>query len=246
VRGRRAPLIAGAAVGLVALLFIFFLVLPKMHAVTKTESQLEKAKNEQTALQSQLAALQQAQKDAPETQEELAAVAEQVPATAQLPELILQMQAAADRAAVDFFSFSPGVPVASAAGTYSTLASQITVNGTYFAVDEFLFLLETLPRAAKVTSITVAPGGGGETTAPTTTPTTPTAAPTASTLTLQVSVEFYTTDTSAGPGSTPGPSNATGATGATGVATGPSGGTGTRTTGTTAVPSIPAPTGGNP
>ena len=35
-------------------------------------------------------------------------------------------------------------------GTYSTIASQITVSGGYFAIDEFLFLLETLRRAAKV------------------------------------------------------------------------------------------------
>ena len=243
MRGRRAPLIAGAGAVLVAVLFMFFLVLPKMHAVTQTEAQLENAENEQTALQSQLAALEQAQQDAPQTQEELAAVDKQVPATAQLPDLILQLQAAADRAAVDFFSFSPGAPVASAAGAYSILASQITVNGTYFAVDEFLFLLETLPRAAKVTSITVAPGGGGDTTTPTTTPTMPTGSVGTSTLSLQISVEFYTTDTSAGPGSVPGPSNATGATGVV------TGGTGARTTGTTgptAVPSVPAPTGGNP
>jgi hypothetical protein len=32
------------------------------------------------------------------------------------------------------------------------------VTGSYFAIDEYLFLLETLPRAAKVTSIGVAPG----------------------------------------------------------------------------------------
>jgi Tfp pilus assembly protein PilO len=239
VRGRRAPLFAGVAVALVALLFIFFLVLPKMHAVTKAESELEKAKNEQTALQSQLAALQQAQQDAPQTQEELAAVNKQVPATADLPDLILQLQAAADRAGIDFFSFSPGQPVASTTGTYSTIGFQITVNGTYFADDEFLFLLETLPRAAKVMSISLAPGGA-ETAAPTTTPTTSTTPTTAaSTLTLQLTVEFYTTDTSAGPGSVPGPSNPTGATGATGTTiTGP--------TGPTAVPSVPAPTGGKP
>jgi Tfp pilus assembly protein PilO len=232
VRGRRAPLIAGATVVVLAVVFILLLVLPKMRAVNATEAMLEQAQNEHTSLQSQLAALEQAQQDAPETQEELAAVEEQVPSTAQLPDLILQLQAAADRAGVDLFSFSPGQPAASTAGAYSTIASQITVNGTYFSVDEFLFLLETLPRAAKVTSIAVAPGGA--TAEPTTTPTTPTA--TTGSLTLQVSVEFFTTDTSAGPGSTPGPSNATGPTGVTGL-TGP--------TGTTTLPSV-APTGGTP
>jgi len=56
VRGRRAPLIAGAAVAVLALLFIFFLVLPKMRSVTETEGKLEEAENEHTALEAQLGA----------------------------------------------------------------------------------------------------------------------------------------------------------------------------------------------
>ena len=69
------------------------------------------------------------------------------------------------------------------------------MSGGYFAIDEFLFLLETLQRAAKVTTLAITPGTGGETTTTTS----------ASTLQLQMTVEFYTTDTSAGPGSNPGP-----------------------------------------
>ena len=60
------------------------------------------------------------------------------------------LQGAADRSAVDFFSFTPGTPAPNVTGSYSTIASQVTVSGGYFAIDEFLFLLETLPRAAKV------------------------------------------------------------------------------------------------
>jgi hypothetical protein len=58
----------------------------------------------------------------------------------------------------------------------------------------------TLPRAAKVTTLAVATSGaatGGTTTS-------------TSNLQLQVTVEFYTTDVSAGPGSIPGPSEITG------------------------------------
>jgi Tfp pilus assembly protein PilO len=247
VRGRRAPLIVGAGVAVLAILFMFFLVLPKMHEVNDTQAELDAAQNDHTALEAQLAALQQAEKDAPQTQQELAAVEEQVPSTAKLPDLILQLQAAADRAAVDLFSFSPGQPAVSASGTYSTIGSQITVNGTYFAVDEFLFLLETLPRAAKVTSISVAPGAG-ETTATTTPGTTPAPTTSETNLTLQVTVEFYTTDTSAGPGSTPGPvGGATGSTGPSGL-TAVTGGTGQTpgSTGPGTIPSVPAPTGGKP
>jgi Tfp pilus assembly protein PilO len=197
---RRAPIIAGVIAVLVALLAVFLLVLPKMGDVSTAEEELEAAEDREVALAAQLNALQDARAAAPQTEDDIAAIEAQVPPTADLPSLFRLLQGAADRSAVDFFSFTPGIPAPNAAGTYSSIASQVTVSGGYFAIDEFLFLLETLPRAAKVTTLAVAPSGG--TTGVTTTST--------STLQLQVTVEFYTTDLSAGPGSIPGPSESAG------------------------------------
>jgi Tfp pilus assembly protein PilO len=199
VSGRRAPLLAGAAVAVVAILAVMFLVLPKMGQVGEAQEALQAAEDQEVTLQAQLGVLQEAQADAPETERQIAVIEDQVPPTTDLPALFRLLQSASDRAALDFFSFAPGTPVLATAGTYSILSSTITVNGGYFAIDEFLFLLETLPRAAKVTSITLAPGGAttDETGAPTTT---------ASALQMTANVEFYTTDISAGPGSIPGPS----------------------------------------
>ena len=118
-----------------------------------------------------------------------------MPPTADLPALFRLLQAAADRAAVDFFSFTPGTPALDPSGTFSTVGSQITVTGGYFAIDELLFLLETLPRAAKVTTVAITPSAGDTTGTTTTT----------NALQLQLTVQFYTTDVSAGPGSVPGP-----------------------------------------
>lgn len=197
---RRAPIIAGAISAAVALLAVVLLVLPKMGDVSTTEEELQSAEDQEVALAAQLDALQDAEAAAPKTEQEIGAIEEQVPPTAELPSLFRLLQGAADRSAVDFFSFSPGTPAPNAAGTYSSIASQVTVSGGYFAIDEFLFLLETLPRAAKVTTLAVTPSGAstGGTTLST------------SNLQLQVTVEFYTTDVSAGPGSIPGPSETTG------------------------------------
>jgi len=197
---RRAPIIAGVISAVVALLAVVLLVLPKMGDVSTTEEELQSAEDQEVALAAQLAALQDAEAAAPETEQEIGAIEEQVPPTANLPSLFRLLQGAADRSAVDFFSFSPGTPAPNAGGTYSSIASQVTVSGGYFAIDEFLFLLETLPRAAKVTTLAVAPSGAstGGTTLST------------SNLQLQVTVEFYTTDVSAGPGSIPGPSETSG------------------------------------
>jgi Tfp pilus assembly protein PilO len=197
---RRAPIIAGVIAVAVALLAVFLLVLPKMSEVTTTEEELQTAEDQEVALAAQLDALEDAEAAAPRTEAEIAAIEAQVPPTADLPTLFRLLQGAADRSAVDFFSFTPGTPAPNAGGTYSSIASQVTVSGGYFAIDEFLFLLETLPRAAKVTTLAVASSGAA--TGVTTTST--------SNLQLQVTVEFYTTDVSAGPGSIPGPSEITG------------------------------------
>lgn len=199
---RRAPIIAGVIAVAVALLAVFLLVRPKMSEVGTTEDDLQAAEDQEVTLAAQLNALQDAQAAAPETEQEIAAIDAEIPPTADLPSLFRLLQGAADRSVVDFFSFTPGTPAPNTAGTFSTIASQVTVSGGYFAIDEFLFLLETLPRAAKVTTLAVTPSSAasGETTTTTST----------SNLQLQLTVEFYTTDTSAGPGSVPGPSDVTG------------------------------------
>ena len=197
---RRAPIIAGVISAVVALLAVVLLVLPKMGEVRTTEEELQSAEDQEVALAAQLDALQDAEAAAPKTEQEIGAIEEQVPPTANLPSLFRLLQGAADRSAVDFFSFSPGTPAPNAGGTYSSIASQVTVTGGYFAIDEFLFLLETLPRAAKVTTLAVTPSGAATGGTPIST----------SNLQLQVTVEFYTTDVSAGPGSIPGPSETTG------------------------------------
>lgn len=199
---RRAPIIAGVIAVAVALLAVFLLVRPKMSEVSTTEGDLQAAEDQEVTLAAQLNALQDAQAAAPETEQEIAAIDAEIPPTADLPSLFRLLQGAADRSVVDFFSFTPGTPAPNTAGTFSTIASQVTVSGGYFAIDEFLFLLETLPRAAKVTTLAVTPSSAasGETTTTTST----------SNLQLQLTVEFYTTDTSAGPGSVPGPSDVTG------------------------------------
>lgn len=195
--GRRTPIIAGVAVALIAILAFMFLVRPKMSQVSEAQVELEAAQDEEIVLEAQLRTLQDAQAAAPETERQIALIEDQVPPTADLPALIRLLQSAADRAAVDFFSFTPATPVADATGRFSTISSSITVTGGYFSIDEFLFLIETLPRAAKGVTISVAPGGGDA------------AVGTSQTLTLLATVEFYTTDISAGPGSIPGPTGGT-------------------------------------
>jgi Tfp pilus assembly protein PilO len=191
---RRGPLIAAAVSGVVVLLAAMLVVLPKMREVGKAHDDLLSAQSEQGSLETQLKILQDAQATAPTTQKQIAKINKQIPTTADLPGLFRLLRDAADLSAVDFFSFSPGTPVADASATFSVLSSGIIVTGSYFSLEEFLHRLEILPRAAKVTAISLAPQGADPTTGAAT-----------GQLQMQLQVEFFTTDTSAGPGSLPGP-----------------------------------------
>jgi Tfp pilus assembly protein PilO len=183
----------------VLVLTLFFLVLPKMNQVSSANDQLAQAKSQEGTLQSQLAALQQAQQDAPEARETIRRVDTAIPPTMDQQGFILLLQNAADQAGIDLFTITPGAPVADPATGLTSSANAITVNGSYFAITEFMFDIETLPRAAKTSDLQITPsgedGGGG--------------------LTGTATVTIYTTDASAGPGSTPGPTSGGGTTTAT-------------------------------
>jgi Tfp pilus assembly protein PilO len=194
---QRGPIIAGVAAAALALLLVVFLLLPKMGEVGKARDDLQAAQDGEISLQAQLRSLQDAQAQAPQTEDEIKALEDQVPSTVDLPGLFRLLQGAADRAAVDFFQFSPGTPAPDLSGGFSILSSQIVITGSYFTVQEFLYSMESLPRAAKVMSVAITPAGS---TSGTTTTTTSTGR-----LQMQLTVEFYTTDSSAGPGSIPGP-----------------------------------------
>ena len=202
---RRAPIIAAVASVLVALIVLVFLLLPRISAVGKKSDELDAARAKEQSLRVQLQQLEEARSQAKIVQRQLNRLQTKIPPTADLPSLIRLLQNAADASAVDFLSVSPSTPTQTTSGI-STITLSINVSGSFFSVEEFLFKMETLPRAVRVTTISVAPGGEIP-----------------GSLGLTMSGEVYTTDLSAGPGSTPGtaPVPAPGATTSPGTETSP-------------------------
>jgi Tfp pilus assembly protein PilO len=183
---RRAPLIAGIIFVVLAALAAAFLVIPKMGDVTEAQERLQEAEEREVVLQAELSRLQAAEENLPELRRELARFRRAVPPVADLPGLINELQTAADVAGVDFFLVAPGTPVPASGGGAVEVPAQMQVIGSFFAVDEFLFRLETLPRAAKVVGITVGPGPDG-----------------LPQIQIEMDGRFYTTDLDAGPGGAP-------------------------------------------
>ena len=182
---RRAPLIAGLVFVVLAVAAVLLLVMPKMSDVGEAQDRLEGFEQDEVALQAELSRLQEAAENAPQLRRELAKFRRAVPPVADLPGLINLLQTAADTAGVDFFSIAPGTPVVASQGAAEVPAT-IQVVGGFFPVDEFLFRLETLQRASKVPTVTVAEGPDG-----------------LPQINVQLEVRFYTTDVEAGPGAAP-------------------------------------------
>lgn len=194
LRGSRAPLIAGAGVVALAVILVVFVVLPKMGQVSTAEADLAAAQAQQRTLDSRLLALEQAEAAAPEAKATIERVERQIPPTVDEPGLLLLIRNAAAGSAVAFSNLTPGNPTLNATTGLSEIPLAVTATGTYFQIAEFLYSIETLPRAAKVLTITLAPGTGSDDTTTVT-----------NLLQLQASVVLYTSDQSAGPGSEPGP-----------------------------------------
>ncbi|HEY7282803.1 MAG TPA: type 4a pilus biogenesis protein PilO [Actinomycetota bacterium] len=199
---RRGPIIAAVVSALVALLALVFLLLPRISAVGKRSDDLDAARTQQQSLEAELQSLKSDKQQAKVIKKQLNRLQTKIPPTAELPSFIRLLQDASDSSAVDFMAVAPGTPTETVPGI-STIANQITVLGSFFSVEEFLFKLESLPRAVRVTQINVGSG-----TSP-------------GQLSLTMTGEIYTTDTSAGPGSVPGSTAPTPSAPAPGSTSGP-------------------------
>ncbi len=138
--------------------------------------------------------MQQAQDDAEANRKIIQDVEQQIPPTADEPGFLQLLANAATRAGIKLWLFTPSQPVLNTQINLSEIPVTFTVKGNYFALAEYLYNIETLPRVAKVQTATISPSGDD---------TTSSSVPF---LQMTGSLILYTSDTSAGPGSVPGPS----------------------------------------
>ena len=190
---RRIALFAGGAA--IVLLLAWFLLLwsPK-------GGELDKARQRKAAAEQQVNELQvrfDRLKDAKAHEPQLLAVQDRlksaVPEKADLANFILDANSVAEKTGVDFISISPTPPAQSpVAGSPSVVAVQVSANGDYGRMMDFLQQLLDLPRVVVIDSIQLHPDGdNGQLSA----------ALTGHLLTLQTPAGLVTTSTTT-PGST--------------------------------------------
>jgi type IV pilus assembly protein PilO len=166
----------------------FLLISPKRSEASDVRQQADSQVSANKALIGQISMLKAQAKSLPQKQAKLAAVAAKIPDNPALPSLIRALTAAADDAGVELISLAPAPPVAAvdptaattatvssgttpaktppagsaaaaaAAGTLQSINVSLNVAGGYFQIEQFLDGIESLSRAMRVGSLTLAPG----------------------------------------------------------------------------------------
>jgi len=150
---------AGAIVLVVVLLVFLVLVKPKFGEVSDVHQQVVKAQADTESLRIRLRELQSLAANQQETQTELNALDQALPATPDLVSIIRQLQSAATISGIDLASIAPSPPgdLANATGV-QTINVNLQVSGGFFRMETFLTRLEsTLKRVIEVQSIAMSP-----------------------------------------------------------------------------------------
>jgi Tfp pilus assembly protein PilO len=154
---RRLVLIGFGAAG--ALLALWFLLLwgPQGGRLEDAKERRVTAEQENSGLEIRLARLEEAQDRAPQLLADLERLRAAVPDDPALAQFILDANDVAEEAGVEFLSIAPGTPSRSTTGGPPVITLQVTVNGGYFEVLDYLDQLDELSRVVVIDSLTLTP-----------------------------------------------------------------------------------------
>jgi hypothetical protein len=176
----RELLLAVAAMVLVLTAGALLLVRPVREAASQARDDQRAAQRESQSLQNQIRALQALQANEATLRAEAEKAVAEFPATPALPGLVDALQDMADKAGVELTAVSPSPPKTSSLHPQlAEISTQLTVNGGYFEIQDFLARLEDLvkgtdasgrvpPRSLLVNSVSISAGGASSTAAPAT------------------------------------------------------------------------------
>lgn len=157
MRGRGRLVLAVLAVAVVCLLVFFLAVQPKRNELAEVRAQVEEENARTVQLETELERLQALQENAPELEAELARIRELVPIRPELPNVIFQIQEAANRAGLDFIQITPQLPKIPPEGAaLAEVHMQLGAKGGYFAVQDFIRRLYSLDRAFRFDGFSLA------------------------------------------------------------------------------------------
>jgi Tfp pilus assembly protein PilO len=151
---RTRMILAGVAVGVVLVAFVFLFIRPRQSELGEVRDDVEQEEARTVSLRSELRRLQALQENAPKLEAELARFRELVPARDEVASFIFLVQDAANAAGVDFVQISPELPKPPPEGApVAEVRATIGAGGGYFSVQDFMRRLYDLDRALRIDNL---------------------------------------------------------------------------------------------
>ncbi len=170
-RRDRNILLIGLLVILLLIVGYYFLILSPLLNTLEERAQERSDKQAQLAsLQQQVAELEAARRNAPETERQLLELSKRIPTQPEIPSLVVQIEEIADASGVTQLSIEPaGVEPPPGGGDFSVVPVTMRFQGTYEQMQDFLLRTRNLARLITVRSVTYCRVGaaGGEAACPT-------------------------------------------------------------------------------
>lgn len=158
--GAGLKLLAGAIICLIVLVMgLFLIVFPQRNKIGNVDTEIDNVEMSIQSEQNRLNQLKQFEKDPEQFNRQIEVLKERMPENVELADVIEQIDHAAEEAGLDFFSFSPSIPVA--AGSFYVMTCDAVFNGRYFNLVEFFNHIERLPRSVKVVKLEIAAADAG-------------------------------------------------------------------------------------
>ena len=166
-RTDRNILILGLLIIVLVIVGYYFLLLSPLLGTLDARAQERSTKESELAsLQQEVAQLEAAKRNAPETERQLLELAKRVPAHPEIPTLVVQIEDVADASGVSQLSIEPGTPgPPPGGGDFSVVPVTMSFEGTYEQMQDFLLRTRNLARLVTVNSVTycrLVPLGAGE------------------------------------------------------------------------------------
>lgn len=153
-------LLVGALICVIVLVLgLFLVVFPQRNKVSEVEDQIEEVESSIQVEQNRLSQLRQLEKDPEQFTRQIEVIKERIPENVGLAEVIDLIDHAAEESGMDFYSFTPSLPVA--AQNYYVMTCDVVLNGRYFNLVEFFNHVERLPRSVKVVKLQIGEGDAG-------------------------------------------------------------------------------------
>lgn len=138
-------------VGLIVVLaaIIGFLIVPQVGTLTALDAEIDKARRDVEVQQTLLRQREAMKDEAAQTDAKALKLGALVPDRPDLPSLIIELQDIAFAAGVKLTAVTPGAPTDSESGTYTVIPLDMTVEGTWTDVVDFLQRLPKLTRGIR-------------------------------------------------------------------------------------------------